>query len=114
MKNNTLHRHKSIKITMKYKSDSWLIIVTVLAMFAWGLSWPSGKVLSAYGSPVSIAFLRYIVIFSSSLLVLLILKKDYHVKKEGLKYLIPAGMLLALYNYVFISGIRVIRCSSII
>ena len=76
-------------------------------MFAWGLSWPSGKVLSAYGSPVSIAFLRYVVIFFSSLLLMLILKKDLRVKKSGLKYLLPAGLLLASYNYVFISGLKV-------
>jgi len=92
---------------MKYKSDTWLIILTVLAMFAWGLSWPSGKVLSAYGSPVSIAFLRYVVIFSSSLLGMLILRKDLRVKKAGLKYLIPAGLLLGFYTYIFISGLKV-------
>jgi drug/metabolite transporter (DMT)-like permease len=92
---------------MKFKSDTWLITYTVLAMFAWGLSWPSGKVLSAYGSPVSIAFLRYVVIFSTSLVFMFILKKKIRVKKAGLKYLIPAGLLLASYNYVFISGLKV-------
>jgi drug/metabolite transporter (DMT)-like permease len=92
---------------MKQRSDSWLTAGTVLAMFAWGLSWPSGKVLSAYGSPVSIAFLRYVVIFFSSLASMFILKKDLRVKKEGLKYLVPAGLLLAFYNWVFISGLKV-------
>jgi len=92
---------------MIQKSNIGLIIGTILAMFMWGLSWPSGKVLSAYGSSVSIAFLRYVVIFFSSLIFLLILRKDLRVKKEGLKYLILAGLLLALYNYVFISGLKV-------
>jgi drug/metabolite transporter (DMT)-like permease len=92
---------------MNQKSETWLIFLTVLAMFFWGLSWPSGKVLSAYGTPVSIAFLRYVVIFSSSLALMLILRKDLRVKKSGLKYLIPAGLLLASYNYVFISGLQV-------
>jgi len=92
---------------MNQKLNIGLTIGTILAMFIWGLSWPSGKVLSAYGSPVSIAFLRYVVIFFSSLALLFILKKDLSVKKEGLKYLLPAGLLLALYNYVFISGLKV-------
>jgi len=92
---------------MKAKSDSLLLAGTITAMFCWGLSWPSGKVLSAYGSPVSIAFLRYVIIFSSSLISMFILKKNLRIKKEGLKYLIPAGLLLALYNWVFISGLKV-------
>ena len=92
---------------MNRKSSTWLTIGTILAMFTWGLSWPSGKALSDYGSPVSIAFLRYVVIFFSSLALLFILRKDLRIKKEGLKYLLPAGLLLALYNYVFLSGLKV-------
>lgn len=92
---------------MKNKSGFALTIGIILAMFAWGLSWPAGKILSAYGSPVSIAFLRYVVIFFTSLASMLILKKDMRIKKSGLKLLIPAGLLLGFYNWVFISGLKV-------
>ena len=91
---------------MTRHSEGIFILGIISAMLCWGISWPVGKILSAYGSPVSIAFLRYVVIFSSSLILLLVLRKDIRIKWQGLKYLLPAGICMALYQFVFLRGLQ--------
>ena len=88
------------------KKQNLLILGLVLSMFIWGLSWPSGKILSSYGSASAIAFLRFITTFLGLLPQLLILKQPLTLKKEGFKTLIFAGFCMSVYSYLFFNGLK--------
>jgi len=75
-------------------------------MFMWGLSWPSGKVAAAYGSPVNIVFIRYAVVFISFLPLFLFAKAPLLITRKGLPALLLAGLLLAFYTYLFFYGLK--------
>lgn len=75
-------------------------------MFMWGLSWPSGKVAAAYGSPVNIVLIRYTVVFLSFLPIFIFMKAPLTISKKGLPSLLVAGLLLSLYTYLFFYGLK--------
>jgi drug/metabolite transporter (DMT)-like permease len=75
-------------------------------MFMWGLSWPSGKVAAAYGSPVNIVLIRYTIVFISFIPIFLFMKAPLTISKKGLTSLIIAGLLLSLYTYLFFYGLK--------
>src|ERR1035438_4588956 len=98
---------------MKYKrmqnkqiTERALVVSMVVSMLLWGLSWPSGKVLTLYCSAVNFAVYRYIIVFSTLLLLLLFLKINLKVKKAGIPSILGAGILLALYSYLFFKGLK--------
>lgn len=78
----------------------------ILSMFFWGLGWPSAKVLTHYSSAVNFAVYRYIVVFATILLTLLVLRVKIKIKKEGIPFVLYSGTLLALYSYFFFMGLR--------
>ncbi|MBC7389129.1 MAG: DMT family transporter [Opitutaceae bacterium] len=88
------------------KKQNLLILGLVLSMFTWGLSWPSGKILSSYGSASAIACLRFIVTFLGLLPLLLLLKQPLSLKKDGYLTLIFAGMCMSGYSYLFFNGLK--------
>ncbi len=75
-------------------------------MFLWGLGWPAGKIVSAYGSAESIALLRYIIIFLSMLIIVLLFKIDLRINLKGLWLLVVSGIFLALYTILFLTGLQ--------
>jgi len=77
-----------------------------ISMFAWGVNWPSGKVLSSYGSSINIGFIRFIVTFFGLLPILLVSKKPLAIKKEGISTLIIAAVCMTLYSFLFFQGLR--------
>jgi drug/metabolite transporter (DMT)-like permease len=91
------------KINMNKKH---LVIGLVLCMLIWGLSWPSSKILSTYATPLQLAAIRFILNTITVLGVLLFFKIQLKINTKGLLYLIPAALLLTLYNYLFFNGIK--------
>lgn len=75
-------------------------------MFMWGLSWPSGKVAGAYGAPVTIVLIRYIVVFLSFLPLFFFMKAPFTISKKGMLPLVAAGLLLSLYTFLFFYGLK--------
>ena len=78
----------------------------VFSMFLWGLSWPSGKVLTHYSSAVNFAIYRYIIVIAVLLPLLLFTKIPVRIKKAGIPALLASGGLLALYSYCFYMGLK--------
>jgi len=72
----------------------------------WGLSWPSGKVAASYGNPVSIALIRYTIVFVSFLPIFFFMKAPLLIHKKGIPALVAAGLLLSLYTYLFFYGLK--------
>jgi drug/metabolite transporter (DMT)-like permease len=87
------------------KNKNFLITGIIISMLIWGMSWPSAKVLSHYGKPLEIAFLRFVFTFISLFLVLLFLKIKLQVAKKGFPSLLLASALIALYSMLFFTGI---------
>lgn len=87
------------------KNKHFLISGLVISMLIWGMSWPSAKVLSHYGKPLEIAFIRFVFTFSSLFLLLLILKIRLTIHKKAIPSLLFAAALIASYSLLFFTGI---------
>lgn len=88
------------------KSENSLVIAIVFSMMLWGLSWPSGKVLTQYSSATNFVVYRYIIILPTLLPILLLLKVPLAIKREGIPLMIISGLLLALYSWFFFQGLK--------
>ena len=73
------------------------LVGMILSMTCWGISWTSGKVLSHYGDPLTISFLRFALTFVSLIFILLLMKEKMSVSKNGLRDLAIASVLISLY-----------------
>ena len=89
------------------QSDQVFITGMILSMTCWGFSWTSGKILSQYGDPLTISFIRFGVTVISLVAVVLILKEKLHLKRAGFFDLLIAAILLSVYTYVFFKGLMV-------
>ncbi len=90
----------------KQVSSGTLTGAMIISMFLWGLSWPSGKVLTRYCSAVNFAVYRYVIVVAVMLLLLKVLKAGLWIRKEGIPFVIASGLLLALYSYLFFIGLQ--------
>ena len=76
-----------------------------MSMCIWGMSWSSAKVLSSYGEPMSIAFIRVSITFLALIPVMVLMKKTVIVKKKGVMYVAGAGLCLICYAFLFFKGL---------
>lgn len=88
------------------KEEKKFLYGMMASMFCWGISWPIGKMLSSYGNPESIAFLRFLLTFISLFFLLLLTKEKLAISKKGILVLISASILMTLYGYLFIIGLN--------
>lgn len=90
----------------KQPSHHLLIPGIVAAMFIWGLSWPSGKVLSHYCSPFNFSFYRFSLVAVSMVLLLIILRIRPTVSRAGWRPLAASGVLLGVYGFFLVTGLK--------
>ncbi|HEX6223836.1 MAG TPA: DMT family transporter [Chryseolinea sp.] len=83
------------------------LVGMILSMTCWGFSWTSGKVLSHYGDPLTISFLRFALTFVSLVFILLFMKEKLSVSRNGYKDLFIAAVLISLYTYLFFKGVSI-------
>lgn len=88
------------------KSERVLVIAVVLSMCVWGMSWSSAKVLSSYGNASSIAFLRFVITITTLFILLPRFKVKLGISKPGLFYVIPAGLIMLTYSWLFFYGLK--------
>lgn len=79
----------------------------VLSMTCWGFSWTSGKILSLYGDPLTISFLRFALTFVSLAVILAVMKEKMVLNKKGAFDLIAASILISVYTFLFFKGVSV-------
>jgi len=87
-------------------TDKLLVSGVVFSMFLWGLSWPSGKVLSNYCTVINFSVYRYIVVLITMVILLLSFGVNFAVKRAGISAVLISGVLLASYSYFFFRGIK--------
>lgn len=75
-------------------------------MMIWGISWSSAKVLSGYGSPLSITFIRFLFVPGSLLPILFFSKTPIKISKKGVLPALLGGALMTCYTLLFFSGLQ--------
>jgi drug/metabolite transporter (DMT)-like permease len=87
--------------------NNLFLIGMILSMTCWGFSWTSGKILSAYGDPLTISFLRFALTFVSLIFILMAMKEKMVLSTKGAFDLIAASVLISVYTYLFFKGVTV-------
>lgn len=90
----------------KQLSAKWLTSIIIISMLLWGISWPSGKVLTHYCSAVNFSVYRYVLVVVTLLLILVISRGSLVIRRQGIPYVIAAGALLSGYSYLFFMGLK--------
>ncbi|EDO9538270.1 DMT family transporter [Campylobacter coli] len=86
--------------------SKYLFILLVIAMFLWGSSWPTSKILANYTDTSIITFWRFFFVVLGSFFVLSFLKIPLRLEKNALKWVLIAGVLNGLYAFVFFIAIK--------
>lgn len=94
---------------MKQSASDDKLFVTgmVLSMTCWGFSWTSGKILSHYGDPLTISFLRFALTFLSLIFILWAMREKMVIAKSGIFDLTAAAVMISLYTFLFFKGLTV-------
>ena len=87
------------KVSPKY------FIGMVVAMLLWGVAWTTGKAAAEHSNAEVAAFWRYAISFISLLPIVLYMRIPYKTDIIGALYIIGAGLLTALFNYLFFAGV---------
>jgi len=82
------------------------MIALIASMCIWGTSWPSAKVLSGYGQPLQIAFIRFTFTFMALTVLLKSARVSLVIRRNGYPWVIGAGLLMALYGLLFFRGLQ--------
>lgn len=87
------------------KAKTKYFIGMVIAMLIWGFAWTSGKAMSEHSNPEIAAFWRYAISFLTIIPVILYMKTPLKTDRIGLLYMMAAGLLISLFNYLFFVGL---------
>lgn len=77
----------------------------IVAMLLWGVAWTAGKVAAVHASPQVAGFWRYAISFLSILPVVWYMRIPIKTDGKGAVYMLAAGLLTALFNYLFFAGL---------
>lgn len=74
-------------------------------MLFWGFAWTAGKVAAEHSNAQVAAFWRYAISFISIIPVIWYMKTPLKTDRAGLMYMMGAGVLTSLFNYLFFAGL---------
>jgi drug/metabolite transporter (DMT)-like permease len=77
----------------------------IVAMLFWGVAWTAGKVAAEHSHAEVAAFWRYAISFITLLPVIWYLKSPLKSDRVGFIYMLMAGLLTSLFNYLFFAGL---------
>lgn len=80
--------------------------ILIFSMAIWGVSWSSAKMLSGYGSALSLSFIRNAIMIGAFVPFLFFSKLGFYIQKEAWKRIVPAGIAFGVYALVFFSGLQ--------
>ena len=88
-------------------SNSRLYVSLILAMFVWGISWPSAKIVGRYANPDLLMFWRFVIGAMTMIPIMYFLKIKANFPKKSLRYVFIASICLVGYNYNYLKGTQV-------
>ncbi|MFA7499507.1 DMT family transporter [Sulfurimonas sp.] len=77
----------------------------IIAMLFWGVSWTVGKIAAEHSYAEVAAFWRYAISFITLIPVIWFLKTPLKTDKKGFLYMLGAGLLTSVFNYLFFAGL---------
>lgn len=89
----------------KTKNSERYFIGMVIAMLLWGIAWTAGKIAAEHASAEVAAFWRYAISFVALIPVIWVLKTPLKTDRVGFLYMLGAGLLTSLFNYLFFAGL---------
>jgi len=81
------------------------ILWMIIAMLFWGFAWTAGKVAAEHSNAHVAAFWRYAISFITIIPVIWFLKTPLKTDRIGFLYMLGAGALTSLFNYLFFAGL---------
>lgn len=87
------------------KNATRYFIGMVVAMLLWGVAWTAGKAAAEHSNAEVAAFWRYAISFISILPVIWYMKVPLKTDRMGFVYMLGAGLLTSLFNYLFFAGL---------
>ncbi|ABB45224.1 Protein of unknown function DUF6, transmembrane [Sulfurimonas denitrificans DSM 1251] len=87
------------------KNQTRYFILMIVAMLFWGVAWTAGKVAAEHSHAEVAAFWRYAISFITLLPVIWYLKSPLKSDRVGFIYMLMAGLLTSLFNYLFFAGL---------
>ncbi len=81
------------------------ILWMIVAMLFWGFAWTAGKVAAEHSNAHVAAFWRYAISFITIIPVIWFLKTPLKTDRIGFLYMLGAGALTSLFNYLFFAGL---------
>ncbi len=93
--------------TIETKKDPMgFILLMVLAMAAWGGSWPSAKVIAGMAEAEVLVFWRFSITFISFIPIIIWSKDNLRVNLKTLALIFLSAVLMVIYNELFFAGLR--------
>ena len=87
------------------KNSTRYFIGMIVAMLLWGVAWTAGKAAAEHSNAEVAAFWRYAISFISILPVIWYMKVPLKTDRMGFVYMLGAGLLTSLFNYLFFAGL---------
>jgi drug/metabolite transporter (DMT)-like permease len=83
-----------------------LVFLLIVAMIAWGGSWPSGKMAAATASPEVLTFWRFLLTVITFLPILIFQRLSLRLNRRALLYTFLGGACIVSYNANFFRGLQ--------
>ena len=77
----------------------------IVAMLLWGIAWTAGKMAAGHSNAEVAAFWRYAISLLTLLPVIWFLKTPLKTDSVGFLYMLGAGLLTSVFNYLFFAGL---------
>lgn len=90
---------------MKKESSAFYFVGMTIAMLLWGVAWTAGKVAAHHSNAEVAAFWRYAISLASIIPLIWFLKSPLRSDRQGIMYMIAAGLLTSVFNYFFFAGL---------
>lgn len=84
----------------------FFFVLMIVAMFFWGLSWASSKVLVAYADAYTIAFWRFFFVFVGIFFLLLMLKIPLTIERKFIKWVLLASACNVIYSVLYFAALN--------
>lgn len=78
----------------------------ILAMSAWGGSWPSGKAIAGSTAPEVLIFWRFSIAVICFIPVLIMIKKPLALNRSSILHIILGAVFIVFYNKFYFTGLR--------
>lgn len=89
----------------KEENKTKYFIGMLIAMLLWGVAWTSGKAAVEHSTIQVSSFWRYFISFVGMIPVMFYMKRSLKTDRIGYVYMIAAGLLSAVFSYLFFAGL---------